>query len=66
MEPYQGGIRVSLYRCPLHLEQEVNWKGTGCPNCARDAEKRNKKKEVEKAKKKARREGVEYVEEDDE
>lgn len=56
---------MSLYRCPLHLEQEVNWKGTGCPDCARDSKKRQDKKELERRKKKARREGVEYVEEEE-
>ena len=57
---------MSLYVCGYHTDFPVSWKGTGCPKCEQDKQKRQHKKDVERARKKARREGVEYVEDEDE
>lgn len=30
----------SPYRCRTHLEQPITWRGTGCPECQREAAQR--------------------------
>lgn len=57
---------MSRYVCGIHLDQPVNFKGKGCPDCDADHEKRQAKKELEKKKRAARLRGEEYVEEDEE
>ena len=46
------------YVCRVHNDRAVNWRGTGCPDCAADAEKRRIKKEE---KRQARLERQKYV-----
>lgn len=35
--------RVSNYRCRVHLDQPVTWRGKGCTACAREHAKANQK-----------------------
>jgi hypothetical protein len=43
----QTKTSVSNYRCRIHYDTPVSWKGTGCKPCASDAEKRAKPKDAE-------------------
>lgn len=56
---------MSLYVCGIHTDIPVTWKGTGCSACEKDKRKRDDKRDLERRKKKARREGVEFVEEEE-
>jgi hypothetical protein len=41
VEPITPGLASgSNYRCRIHHDIEVSWKGTNCPRCAADLKKR--------------------------